>query len=294
MKTNYKSVVYILLAAVIWGFAFVAQAEGIEHIGSFTFTAIRGFIGGGLILLLYKTPLKHVLTTGKVYADHAMQRRAGLWCGLLLFVSINLQQLGIAETTTAKAGFITTLYIVIIPIILFFRGERISPRIFFCIGLALVGFYFLCITDGFTLSRGDILIFLSAILFSVHILVLSHFTPLVDPVKLNGDQFIVGAALSAVVAFFFEPFDISGLSGALPSLLYVGVLSSAVAYTLQIVGIRDLNPTVAALLSSLESIFAAIGGFLILHQVLSVREIIGCAIVFTATLFTQLGGSYDS
>ena len=212
----------------------------------------------------------------------------GIACGVLLFTAGSLQQAGIQYTTAGKAGFITAFYIVIVPVLGIFLHKKIKWKVWMAVLLALVGLYFLCITESFSIGKGDILVFLCALVFSVHILVIDHFSPKVDGVKMSCIQFFVCGLLCAVPMLLFETPDITQLLAAWKPVLYAGIMSSGVAYTLQIVGQKGMNPTVASLILSLEAVVSVLAGFVMLDQQLTMRETMGCAFMFCAIVFAQL------
>ena len=280
------------MTATIWGVAFVAQSVGMDYIGPFTFNAVRNAIGGLVLLpciaLLRRTGAKE---EDAVPAPGSRKNLllGGACCGVLLFVASNLQQIGIQYTTVGKAGFITAMYIVLVPILSIFLGKKAGIKIWAAVVLAVAGLYILCMTGGrFSLQKGDLLVLLSAFAFSVHILTIDHFAPLADGVKMSCIQFFVCALLSAVCMWLFEEPDMGAILQAWVPVLYAGVLSCGVAYTLQIVGQRGMNPTVASLILSLESVISLIAGWVILGQALSARELSGCVLMFSAIILAQL------
>ena len=200
----------------------------------------------------------------------------------------SLQQIGIQYTTTGKAGFVTAFYIVIVPVLGIFLHKKISGNVWIAVALALLGLYFLCMTESFTIGKGDIYIFACAFVFSIQILMVDHFAPKVDGVKLSCLEFLVSGLLSLFFMFSLERPTLSGILAAGIPILYAGVLSCGVAYTFQILGQRDSNPAIASLIMSLESTFSVLAGWLLLHETLSTREAIGCIFMFAAILLAQL------
>lgn len=301
MKTSQiklKNSLILLLTATIWGVAFVAQSVSMDYIGGFTFNAARNLIGAAVLL-----PVIWFLNRGKKQEEiSAEQRRAqrrvlitgGCACGVLLCLASNFQQFGIKYTTVGKAGFITACYIVIVPVIGLFLGKKCSSFIWAAVVLALAGLYLLCIKDGFSVGKGDFLVLICAVFFSLHILVIDHFSPLTDGVKMSCIQFAVCGVLSGIPALLLENPRISSLLAAWVPVLYAGVLSCGVAYTLQIIGQKGMNPTVASLILSLESCISVLAGWIILGQKLSGREIAGCVIMFAAIVLAQLPGRTSS
>lgn len=291
MKQQIKSSLILLLTATIWGVAFVAQSVGMEYIGPFTFNAIRCVLGG-LVLIPVILVLKKKKETGAENQEKEDKKTlwaGGIACGVILCIASNLQQFGIMEASVGKSGFFTALYIVMIPVIGIFIGKRPGIKLWFCVALAVVGMYLLCMKDGsFTIERADIMLLLCALAFSFHILVVDYFSPKVDCVKMSCIQFFVCGVLSAVGMLFTETPDISNIQAAWLPLLYAGLLSCGVGYTLQIVGQKGINPVIASLIMSLESVISALAGWVILGQVLSPKEILGCVLMFVAIIITQI------
>lgn len=279
------------MTATIWGVAFVAQSVGMEYIGPFTFNAIRCVLGG-LVLIPVILVLKKKKETGAENQEKEDKKTlwtGGIACGVILCIASNLQQFGIMEASVGKSGFFTALYIVMIPVIGIFIGKRPGIKLWFCVALAVVGMYLLCMKDGsFTIERADIMLLLCALAFSFHILVVDYFSPKVDGVKMSCIQFFVCGVLSAVGMLFTETPDISNIQAAWLPLLYAGLLSCGVGYTLQIVGQKGINPVIASLIMSLESVISALAGWVILGQVLSPKEILGCVLMFVAIIITQI------
>ncbi len=282
----------LLLTAIIWGVAFTAQSEAGKTIEAFTFTAVRSIIGGIVLLPVI------AIFGKKQPADKETRRKenktliiGGIVCGVLLMIAQNLQQLGInMGASSGKAGFITACYIIFVPIFGIFLKRRCSPLVWIAVMLAAAGLYLLCIkqNESFYFEPQDILLFGCAIMFTLQILAVDRYSPKVDCVKLACIQFFVSGVLSAIPMFIFESPNIANMLNAWLPILYTGVLSSGVAYTLQIVGQKGLNPTVASIIMSLESAIAAIAGWIILGQNLSPREIIGCVVMFAAIIIAQI------
>jgi drug/metabolite transporter (DMT)-like permease len=278
----------LLLTAIIWGIAFVAQSVGMDYVGPFTFIAVRNVIG--VIVLL---PVVYVM--GRTRKNNATRENkkdlitGGIFCGIFLFVASAFQQFGVKYTSVGKAGFITAMYIVIVPILGIFMNKKTGVRIWIGVVLAVIGMYFLCISKGESgMQMGDILVFVCAVTFSFHILTVDYFSPRVDGVKMSCIQFFTCGILSAIFMFIFEEPNITDILNAWVPILYAGALSSGVAYTLQIVGQKGMNPTVASLILSLESVVSVLAGWIILHQRLSAREMFGCAVAFAAIIIVQL------
>lgn len=294
-KTNIKSPLLLFLAAVIWGVAFVAQSVGMEYVGPFTFNAVRSIIGGLVLipciyLLDYKKKAEkraEVSLEEKKKAGKTLIT-GGLCCGICLCVASNLQQFGISYTTVGKAGFITAMYIIIVPVLGIFMKKKIGLQIWISVVMGVIGLYLLCMTESFSLSKGDAYVLLCALVFSFHILTIDHFSPLVDGVKMSCIQFLVSGILSGVMMFLFEKPEMGAILAAWLPILYAGVMSCGVAYTLQIVGQKDMDPTVASLILSLESVVSVLAGWVILGQKLSAKELFGCVIMFGAIILAQL------
>lgn len=289
-----KNSLLLLLTATIWGVAFVAQSVSMDYIGGFTFNAIRNIIGAITLVPVILIFSKQNPAADQNPADRQKARKTlitgGICCGILLCLASNFQQFGIKYTTVGKAGFITACYIIIVPIIGIFLKKKCSPFIWIAVLLSLGGLYLLCISpgEGFSIGKGDTLVLICAVVFSFHILTVDHFSPLVDGVKMSCIQFLVCGILSGIPALIFENPNITNILQAWMPILYAGILSCGVAYTLQIVGQKGMNPTVASLIMSLESCISVIAGWLILGQNLSGREIFGCVLMFGAIMLAQL------
>lgn len=285
----------LLLTALIWGVAFLAQSVGMDYVGPFTFNGVRSFIGGlVLVPCIFIINAIKKKSGEKQSSDKKTVIIGGVICGTLLFAASTLQQFGLLYTSPGKAGFITALYIILVPAAGIFLGRRPGVKLVFAALGALVGLYFLCFTgDSFTLELGDLLIFLCAIVFTAHILVIDRFSPKVDGVVMSCIQFFVCAALSFLPMLIFEEPSFTAIYAAKIPILYAGVMSCGVAYTLQIIGQKGVNPTLASLILSLESCFALLGEFVYLKltgadSFMSTREIVGCVIVFAAIVLAQL------
>ena len=310
-KIPLKNSLILLLTATIWGIAFVAQSEGGNAVGAFTFNATRSLIGAlvlvPVIFLLERLNSKSSSDTDNSGTNSTKTNVSksentsvsskedtrtliigGISCGICLCLASNVQQLGILYNSVGKAGFITACYIVIVPIMGLFIKKKCSPFIWAAVVLALIGLYLLCITDGFSIGKGDALVLVCAFLFSVHILVIDYFSPKVDGVKMSCIQFLVCGILTAIPAIILEHPHLSAFKGAWGAILYAGIMSCGVAYTLQIVGQKNMNPTVASLILSLESCISVLAGWIILGQNLTTREIIGCVVMFAAIVLAQL------
>lgn len=295
MKYNQmRQVVFPILAAFIWGTAFVAQDLCADSIGAFAFNATRYFIAvlALLVVILISDKVKKnkpTLTAQEKKAANKQLWLGGLCCGAALAIASNFQQAGlVAGTDAGKAGFITALYVVLVPVFGLFFKRKVSLPTWIAVVLSVVALYLLCIKGDFSLAPGDLLVLVCAVCFAVHILVIDHFTAYCDGVKLSCLQFLFAGIISTICMFIFEDVDFAAiLSCALP-LLYVGIFSCGVGYTLQILAQKGSNPTVVTILLSLESVFAVIAGAIILKQQMSAREYIGCAVMFAAVLLAQI------
>lgn len=285
----FRTTVCPLLAAFIWGSAFVAQSVGADTLPPFTFSAIRSWIGVVFLLILSYIVKKR----NPIPAETRPQYRrnlliGGLCCGLMLAIATNLQQTGMADTDPGKAGFLTSLYVVLVPIFGLFCNRRASVTVWIGTVIALAGLYLLCISDSFTIAPGDGVILLCAVFFALQILFIDRFSPRVNGVHLSCVQLAVSAIISTVCMILFEQPDWQAVLAAWFPLLYVGLLSSGIAYTLQTLSLQNTNPTVVTLLLSLESVFSVLTGWLVLGDTLSVRETVGCILMFGAVTLANL------
>ncbi|MDO4571925.1 MAG: DMT family transporter [Clostridia bacterium] len=286
-KKTFFSALLLLGAAFIWGVAFVAQSAGMRYIGPFTFTVVRCLLAAAFLFpcsFFFDRMNGPKETRPSVKAE----LRAGLLLGLLLFLAVNFQQIGIQYTTAGKAGFITSLYIVIVPVFGLFLKKRVHPVLWLCVLLALIGFYFLSVHEGFSVGLGDLLTLICAFCFAVHILTIDRYAARMNVVRLCCIQFFVTALLSVPFMCIFEEPDMGAILGAWLPLVYAGVLSGGVAYAMQMLGQRHIEPAAASLLCSPESVFAALAGGVLLHERMSPRELLGCALVFLAVVLSQL------
>lgn len=283
-----KNAFMLFLTAFIWGTAFVAQSVGMEYLGPFGFNGIRSLIGGIALLpciyILDKINQKQKKEAG----NRKTLAAGGICCGLALFAASSMQQIGLQYTTAGKAGFVTAFYIVLVPVLGIFLGKKTGWKIWTAVALALVGLYFLCITETFEIGKGDIYVFAGALLFTVHILVIDYFAPRTDAVKMSCIQFFVAGILSLFPMTFLETTTVKGVMMSWGPLLYAGVLSCGVAYTLQIVGQKNMNPTIASLILSLESCISVLAGWVVLGEKLSPREGLGCILMFAAIILAQI------
>lgn len=284
------SALLLVLTALIWGVAFVAQSVGGDSVGPFTFLASRSFIAGiALLPVIAVRDRRAKAEEEKTSSLHALWI-GGVLCGTALMIASAFQQIGIADpnTTVGKAGFITALYIVIVPLAGIFMKKKIPVTVWIGVVLAVVGMYLLCIKEGFTISYGDFMVLICAVCFSGHILVIDHFSPKTDGVKMSCIQFFTCGVLSAILMLITETPTWASLTEAWLPILYAGLFSSAVGYTLQIIAQKNVPATLASLLMSLESVFSVLAGWVILNQSMSGRELIGCVLVFAAVLLAQI------
>ena len=278
----------LLLTALIWGSAFVSQRIGMSYVEPLTFNSIRTFIGG-----LFLIPFIPIFCKGKpVLPKQGQERKAlltgGLVCGLLLCLASNLQQVGIQYTSAGKAGFITSLYIVLVPCLGLFIGQRIGKALWAAVLLAVCGLYLLCMSEKFVLERGDLYIILCALAFAFHILAVGYFATRTEGIKLACLQFLVSGAVGMLFMFMFETPHIKDILSCSFPILYAGIFSCGLAYTFQIIGQKHVSPTVASLLMSFESVFAALSGWAILGEQLTLKELSGCILMFSAVILAQL------
>jgi len=291
MKKQAISAAELLLTAFIWGVAFVAQSVGMDYIGPFTFNCVRSIIGGmvlipPVLIMGRKNRADKKAEEAKEYKKNTVI--GGICCGICLCAASCFQQFGIMHTTVGKAGFITALYIIIVPILGIFMKKRVASVVWLSSALAVIGFYLLSISGQVSINKGDILVLICAVLFSVHILVIDYFSPKGDGVTISCIQFITCGIVCGILMFIFENPRIGDILSAYIPILYAGVMSCGVAYTLQIVGQKNMDPTVASLILSLESVFSALAGWMLLGQGLSRKELIGCSLVFVAVLLAQM------
>ena len=294
MSKKAKGNILLLITALIWGSAFVAQSVGIDAIGPYAYNLYRNIIAFVVMipvcLFFRKRENKqNPRTEAEWTAINIRSVKAGILVGIVLFVASTLQQLGMVTTSAGKAGFITALYIVMVPILGLFIKKKTAGSVWVAVIVALVGFYLISVTEGFVVAKGDAICFLGAVCFAVHILVIDHASEKeIDGVLMSCVQFLVAAILSIAPSLLWDTISWHSVVITIVPILYSGVLSSGVGYTLQIIAQKDTDPTVASLLLSLESVFAAIFGFLLLHEILSTRELIGCALVFFAVIIVQI------
>lgn len=292
MKRSFiKNIIFPLVAAFIWGTAFVAQSVGAEHVPPFAYTAARSVVAIvtlSVILAVYTLIKKQRGTYEKPSGGMRTLIIGGICSGTAMCIATNLQQTGLGETDAGKASFITALYIVLVPILGLFLHRRTGITTAISVAIAVVGMYLLCVGNGFSIQKSDILVLICALCFAFHILIIDYFAPKTNGIALSLVQFIVCALESGVMTLIFERPTIEGIMAALGTILYVGIFSSGVAYTLQIIAQKGSDPTVVSLLLSLESVFGALAGAVILHEVMSGREYFGCALMLCAVMLSQI------
>ncbi len=288
----------LLLAAFIWGTSFVAQDVGKDYVEAFTYNGIRMLMGVGVLLpvilvMQLKKRKTDTRTPEQKKKDNLLQAKSGVICGLLLFCASNLQQFAFYyipadEGASGKIGFITALYMLLVPIFGLFLKQRQRALVWFAVVMGCVGAYLLCVDSAMTIGLGEILALGCAVFFAFHILYIDSVSAKVDGVILSCSQFLVVGILSIIFMFIFENPQVSNIKAAIVPMLYSGVMSSGIAYTLQIIGQKHTKPAVASLLMCLESVFAVLAGWVILHEALSARELIGCVVMFVAIILTNL------
>ena len=290
MHPRIRETVLPLLAAAIWGSAFVGQSIAGEYLPPFAVNAARSVVAVitlAIVILGFRR-----WETAKNAAPKTQDKKkmivGGILCGTVLTIASNLQQIGLVDTSAGKASFITALYIVIVPVCSIFAGRKLGLNIWCAVALATAGLYFLCIQSGFTVQRGDFFVFLCALFFSAHILVIDHYTRFVDGIYLSFVQFFTCMVISGVISLLTEEWTLAGFQYWILPILYVGIFSSGIAYTLQIIAQTGTNPAVVSILLSLESVFGVISGAIILHERMSGRELLGCGLMFAAVILSQL------
>ena len=291
-KKSLRGSLLLLLGAVIWGAAFVAQRVGMDHMGPFTFNGVRMLLAWLVMIpvtLLFER--KNKKSPDYKAPDPKEQRLSGVICGALLFIASSLQQMGLVSTSAGKAGFITALYVVLVPVAAWFLFRKNPGKVIWLGVLIAVGaLWLLCMPadGGFVLQSGDLLVLGCAVCFTFQILCVDHYAARVSGVKLARDEFLVTGGLSMLIAVATEPISWEGVREALIPILYAGIMSGAVGYTLQVLGQRETDPTVASLLMCMEAVFAVLTGVLLIGEKMTVRETVGCVLMFCAVILAQL------
>lgn len=292
-NSELKGNLLLMLTALIWGCAFVAQSVSMDYIGPFTFQSVRSMLGAAVLVPVFLILDAGKKKAGTYQAPTGEEKKtlliAGIVCGCIMTVAANLQQIGIQYTSAGKAGFITAMYILIVPVLGLFLKKKVPGRIWLCILIAVVGLYLLSVTEGFSsISKGDVYVLLCALAFSFHIMAVDHYAPLVDGVRLSSIQFLICGVLSGILMFLFEEPNLENILNAAVPILYAGIMSCGVAYTLQIIGQKYTRPTIASLIMSLESVFAVLAGIVVLREIPTARETMGCVLMFLAIIIAQL------
>lgn len=281
------SYVYLWITAIIWGFSFVAQRMGMEFIGPFTFNGIR-FALGALSLI----PLLYFTKAGRLKKQSSSKKLpliiGGSLAGLALFLGASLQQVGIVNTTAGNAGFITSLYVVITPVLGLIFKQKLPKQVWIGVGLATIGLYFLSVSGGFVIGKGDLLVLFASFFFACHVLLIAWLSPQFNVLKISIIQFSITALLSMLIAIFTEQIEWSSIYQAAIPIIYGGLFSVGIAYTLQVAGQRHTKPSLAAIILSFEAFFAAIGGWFLLNELFNTREIFGCSLMLTGIIIAQL------
>lgn len=285
-KKEWLGALLLLLTSFIWGLAFVAQSVGMDYVGPYTFNFSRFFVGAIVLIPFVAINVSKKKTVKK--SNLKITLFGGIGCGIILCAASCLQQIGVLYTdAVGKAGFLTALYIIIVPILGFFFGKKSKALIWVSVLLATFGLYLICVKDGFVFDKADIILIACAFVFSLHIIFIDFVSPKTDGVVISCIQFAVAGVISLGIAVFTEKINIRDILSAYIPILYAGAMSCGVAYTLQIIGQKFIEPTKASLLMCLESVFATLGGFVILKERMSVKEFIGCGVVFAAIILAQ-------
>ena len=295
-KTEIGSTLLLFLAAFIWGVAFVAQSVGMDYVGPFTFNGSR-FLIGGVVLTPFAIVRKRKYEKSEAFLNMPVKEQrkqqkttliGGLCCGIALCIASSFQQAGMQYTSVGKAGFITALYIVLVPVVGIFMKKKVAPVVWCGVILAAIGCYFLCITESFSINYGDLLVFACAVCFTFHILIIDYFAPKADGVALSCIQFWFSGLVCMIIALLREAPEITAILQAAIPILYAGVMSCGVAYTLQIIGQKNMKPAIASLILSLESVISVLAGWVLLQEVLTKRQLWGCILVFAAVILAQI------
>lgn len=292
MNKNLKGTLILALTAIIWGISFVSQSVSMEHIGPNTFAGIRTLLGCATLLPVIMFRNVSEKRNHEIKEQKGSRKDViigGIICGVLLCIASTVQTYGMKYTTAGKSGFITAMYMILVPIVSIFMGKKIRPSVIVCVLIAVTGLYFLCIKKGeFSMGYGDLVTLICAVFFTFHILVIDHYSPKVDGVKLSCMQFFVAGTINIIIMFIFEKPVLKDILVCAVPILYSGIMSCGVAYTLQIIGQKYAEPTVASIVMSMESVFAALAGWVILGQGMNGREIFGCLLMFGAITLIQL------
>lgn len=294
MSQKFRQNVLPIIAAFIWGMSFAAQSASTDHVGPFAFNSIRSLIAAAVLFIVIMIvrairPKDNTFSFKTAFRSSTKTMLLGsICCGSILFIASNLQQIGIADTTAGKASFITALYVVLVPLLGLALKKTVPINAWIGVGIAVIGLYFLCINSEFTIETGDIFMLLCALAYAFQILIIDHFSLKINALQLSCMQFFVAGILSGIVSILTEDIALMQFEKCILPLLYVGVLSSGVGFTLQIIAQKGSNPTIVTLLMSLESVFGVLAGAIFLNEVMSIREYIGCLLMFAAIVLAQL------
>lgn len=287
-NTKLKGNLLLLITAVVWGISFVSQRSGMSYIKAFTFNGIRTMLGALVLIPVIIMTDKKKPAGEKKTKNAKTLATAGVLCGVLLGAAGTIQTYGMVYTSAGKAGFITALYLIIVPILGIFMKKKIRPLVWVCVALATVGMYFLCVNGAIDINRGDVIVFVCSFIFALHILAVDKYAPEVEGVKLAFLQFFVAGFLNIVLMLIFDKPDINAIWQCRTEILYSGIMSCGLAYTLQIIGQKYTDPTSASLIMSMESVFSVLAGWVLLGETLKYNEILGCVLVFAAIMLVQL------
>lgn len=288
MSPKLRSDLILLLAAIIWGFAFVAQRVGMEFVGPFTFNGVRFTLGTLALIPFLFFGKKFTLKDPLLVISKRMIFLGVIGTGILLFIGVSLQQVGLKTTTAGKAGFITGLYVVFVPIVGIFLGHRTNLYTWLGVLLSATGLYLLSIQSGFRMEHGDLLVLGCAVVFTFHVLLIGWLSPRMNSFHLATGQFAICALLNLIVAFSIEPVDAGKIMDAAVPILYGGIISVGIAYTLQVIAQKEAHPAYASIILSMEAVFAALGGWMILHESLSQRSLAGCFLMLAGMVIVQV------
>ena len=288
-KIKLKNTIMLIICAFFWGIGFAFQSSAMDHVGPFTFNTLRfllGFVLTFLICLLIDN--KKLTKEYRIY-----ELLAGFKCGIIYFFAVSVLQVGVQYTSVGKCSFISILYIVLVPLYYAIRYKKISIQVFISVVLAVIGFYFLCIKETFIIERGDLIVLLSALIFTVHIIFISKYTIWYNPIRLTSYQFLITTVLSCIIMFILEKPTVANIFATKHTILFSGIFPCAIANTLQFYGQQEYDTSVASLVLSFEGVFGALGGYFILGDELSKIEIFGCILIFIAILIPQIIEIYN-
>lgn len=289
---NLTGTLLLLLTAFIWGSAFVAQSDGMNYVGPLTFLSARFLLGGVVLIpvIIFIRKFRPKTTESAIPFKTELKDAlpGGFFCGTLLCIASALQQYGLVFTTVSKAGFITTLYVIFVPLFSLFVGKKLSPNLWVAVALATMGLYLLCMNESLALSLGDTLVFICGIFYALQIMAVDKYAKKIEPVLLSAIQFLTVGALSFLPALIIEQPTLASITDAMLPIAYAGILSSGVAYTLQVFAQKYADPTIAAITMSFESVFAALSSAVLLNERLTIKESFGCVVMFAAIILAQI------